>query len=78
MNCAQVAKVISREDEIKEKIAECMSGYGSVVHHSESGSGSESDPQDVVLTHKCLPSAKRFGKALPVDCRQVYGRRSRA
>ena len=23
--------------------------------------------QDVVQTHKCLPSAKRFGKALPVD-----------
>ena len=38
-----------------------------MVHHSESGSGSESDPQDVVLTHKCLPSAKHFGMALPVD-----------
>ena len=52
-------------DELKQKLADCIKGHGSVEHHSDSGS--ESDPQDFVPTHECLPPAKFCGSAPPVD-----------
>ena len=42
-----------------------MKGDGSIVHHSESGS--ESDTHELLPTRERLPPAKRRGKAPPVD-----------